>query len=51
MSPREFNKAWKARNERLEAAGVFEHLDALFEKYGDEIFWLDDPESADRGGH
>jgi excisionase family DNA binding protein len=38
MSPTNFNKAWKARNERLEAAGVFEHLDALYKKYGEEIF-------------
>jgi hypothetical protein len=38
MSPADFDKAWKARNERLEAAGVFEHLDSLYDKYGEEIF-------------
>jgi hypothetical protein len=38
MSPPEFEKAWKARNERLEAAGVFEHLTELEEKYGQELW-------------
>lgn len=37
MSPAEFEKAWKARNERLEAAGVFEHVTELEEKYGQEM--------------
>jgi excisionase family DNA binding protein len=38
MSPLEFEKAWKARNERLEAAGVFEHLLELKEKYGQDVW-------------
>ncbi len=38
MSPRDFDKAWKGRAERLEAAGVFEQIDALYEKYGEDIF-------------
>jgi excisionase family DNA binding protein len=38
MSPQEFEKAWETRNERLEAAGVFEHLDELEEKYGQDIW-------------
>jgi excisionase family DNA binding protein len=29
MSPSDFKKAWGARNERLEAAGVFDRVDAL----------------------
>lgn len=40
MGPREFEKAWEARNERLEAAGVFEHLDALEKTYGQEIWTM-----------
>jgi excisionase family DNA binding protein len=38
MSPSEFEKAWKGRNERLGAAGVFEHLTELEEKYGQEMW-------------
>jgi excisionase family DNA binding protein len=38
MSPSDFNKAWEARNERLEAAGVFEHLTELEEKCGQEMW-------------
>jgi excisionase family DNA binding protein len=38
MNPPEFDKAWKARNERLEAAGVFDHLTELEEAYGAGIW-------------
>jgi excisionase family DNA binding protein len=38
MSPSDFDKAWEARNERMEAAGVFEHLTELEEKYGQELW-------------
>jgi excisionase family DNA binding protein len=38
MSPTEFEKAWEARNERLETAGVFDHLTELEDKYGKDMW-------------
>jgi len=38
MSPKDFDKAWKARNQRLRDAGVFDHVDELSARYGwDEL--------------
>jgi excisionase family DNA binding protein len=34
MNPKEFERAWEARNERLREGGVFEHIDELLEKLG-----------------
>ncbi len=34
MSPGEFKRAWEARNERLRAGGVFDHLDELWKRLG-----------------
>ena len=34
MSPGDFKRAWDARNERLRAGGVFDHLDELWERLG-----------------
>ena len=34
MSPTDFDKAWEARNQRLEDAGVFDHIDELEATYG-----------------
>jgi hypothetical protein len=34
MSPHDFDRAWKARNQRLEDGGVFAHLTELEERYG-----------------
>jgi excisionase family DNA binding protein len=38
MSPPEFDKARKARNKRLEAAGVFDQLTELEEAYGEGLW-------------
>ena len=37
MSPRDFDKAWEARNERLRAGGVFDHLTELTDAYGLDV--------------
>ena len=37
MSPRDFDTAWKARNERLRVSGVFDHLTELTVAYGWEV--------------
>ena len=34
MSPRDFDQAWKARNQRLEEGGVFDHIAELSDKHG-----------------
>jgi hypothetical protein len=34
MTPGDFKRAWDARNERLRAGGVFDHLDELWERLG-----------------
>jgi len=36
MNPKEFERAWEARNERLREGGVFEHIDELLQKLGDK---------------
>jgi hypothetical protein len=36
MSPSEFKRAWDARNERLNVGGVFDHLEELWERLGQE---------------
>jgi excisionase family DNA binding protein len=37
MSPRDFNSAWEARNERLRVGGVFDHLTELTDAYGWDV--------------
>jgi len=34
MNPKEFERAWEARNERLREGGVFERIDDLLQKLG-----------------
>jgi len=34
MNPKEFERAWEARNERLREGRVFERIDELFQKLG-----------------
>lgn len=34
MNPKEFQRAWEARNERLREGRVFERIDELFQKLG-----------------
>lgn len=34
MSPGDFKRAWDARNERLKAGGVFDHVDHLWQRLG-----------------
>jgi hypothetical protein len=34
MSPGDFKRAWEARNARLRAGGVFDHLDELWKRLG-----------------
>jgi hypothetical protein len=48
MSPPEFDKAWKARNERLEAAGVFDQLTELEEAYGERLWSMTPSEPSTR---
>jgi excisionase family DNA binding protein len=37
MSPRDFNSAWEARNERLRVGGVFDHLTELTDAHGWDV--------------
>lgn len=34
MSPGDLKRAWEARNERLKAGGVFDHVDELWKRLG-----------------
>jgi hypothetical protein len=36
MRPSEFKRAWDARNERLRVGGVFDHLEELWERLGQQ---------------
>jgi hypothetical protein len=36
MSPGDFKKAWDARNERLRTGGVFDRIDDLWKRFGQE---------------
>jgi excisionase family DNA binding protein len=37
MDPKDFKRAWDARNERLREAGVFDRLDKLYDKLGANV--------------
>lgn len=39
MRPGDFKRAWEARNERLRAGGVFDHLEDLWQSVGQA--WID----------